>query len=131
MDTLSLPGLVIKSQCPKPAIFILLRKRTMLVRFDSCILAGRCSFISLCVNSSGYKQKSFPGRDFRKISFHLSIFCFVTLILLIIWAKGFKFWANNSTWWRHAQNLFMHLCLAFADGLRYNRVCSDSRIVHL
>lgn len=45
----------------------------MLVRFDSCILAGRCGFISLYVNSSGYKQKIFPGRDFRKIT----LFCFL------------------------------------------------------
>lgn len=79
MGASSLPGVLMKSQCPKPAISILLRNRTVLVRFDSCILAGRCGFISFCVNSSGYKQKSFPARDFKKITFFLSPFFFFAL----------------------------------------------------
>lgn len=113
-----LPGLVMKSQCGKPAMSILFRNRTKLVRLDSWTLAGISAFISLCVNSSGYKQKIFPGREFRKIAFSKMLPPRVaTLIALIIRANGFKFWANISTWWRHAQNLFMHLCLTLADRL--------------
>lgn len=52
-NNLVLPGLSMKSQWPRPAISILFRKRTMLVKLDSWILAGGSSFTSLSVNSSG------------------------------------------------------------------------------
>lgn len=58
-----LPGLFMKSQWPKPAMSILFRKSTMLVRLASCISAGLRGRMSLRANSSEYRQKSFPRRN--------------------------------------------------------------------
>lgn len=65
LPSAKLPGLFMKSQWPRPAMSILFRKSTMLVRLASCISAGLSGRMSLEANSSEYRQKSLPRRNRR------------------------------------------------------------------
>lgn len=73
-----LPGLSMKLHCPRPAISILLRKRTVGVMLDSKICGEFSAEVRL---ASGYRQKHLPtGKKSVKL-LHLN-FAFVYFAFL-------------------------------------------------